>query len=308
MAQINSGLGWSCDSNYYCDDTTTTVSWHGNSGSKTKAYAGAAIVAKVYNSNGGYTGSCVISTVEDYCKTAEPEAYGSTFDRGYCIYKGLKWYIYGQGAWMAGPYNTKFPTVTVPSAYDADGYSVRNTEIGLLVLQAANVTVVPTLATNSYVKSYVESVLTDTVTKLKSLLTTEFSTNVAYDLGDIISYKDKIYICTTAHSAGAWDSSHFTETNIISEMPKTKSYNSTLSASNWIGASAPYTYSLTVNGIGADSNPVVDIVISSTVATGILEEQNWAYVTKATTSANTITFSCYETKPTVDLNIVIKDV
>lgn len=37
-----------------------------------------------------------------------------------------------------------------------------------------------------------------------------FSTSTAYSVGNMVTYQGKLYKCTTAHSAGAWNASHFT--------------------------------------------------------------------------------------------------
>ena len=79
----------------------------------------------------------------------------------------------------------------------------------------------------------------------------------------------------------------------------------TLLASGWSN-SVPYTQTVSVNGITASLNPRIDISISSTVETGIAEETAWGYITKATTATNSITFYCYQNKPTVDLNVMIE--
>lgn len=77
-------------------------------------------------------------------------------------------------------------------------------------------------------------------------------------------------------------------------------------ATNWSGASAPYTQTITVNGLTSSLNPVIDVVISNTVETGLEEQKQWGYITKATTGTNTLTLSCYKDKPTIDLNIMIE--
>ena len=41
-----------------------------------------------------------------------------------------------------------------------------------------------------------------------------FSTGTAYAVGNIITYQNRLYECTTAHSAGAWNSSHFTARSV----------------------------------------------------------------------------------------------
>ena len=44
-----------------------------------------------------------------------------------------------------------------------------------------------------------------------------FSTSAAYAVGDIVSYNGKIYKFTSAHSAGAWNSSQVTQTSLSSD-------------------------------------------------------------------------------------------
>lgn len=76
-------------------------------------------------------------------------------------------------------------------------------------------------------------------------------------------------------------------------------------ASGWSNT-VPYTQTVSVSGITSTLNPLIDVVISNTVETGLEEEQQFSYITKATTNTNSITFYCYKTKPTIDLNIMIE--
>lgn len=76
----------------------------------------------------------------------------------------------------------------------------------------------------------------------------------------------------------------------------------TLLADGWEGDAAPYTQTVTIGGIDETSRPILYPVLSDSVETGISEQKAWGYVTKAVTSTNAITFSCYKTKPTVDIN------
>ncbi len=46
----------------------------------------------------------------------------------------------------------------------------------------------------------------------------EFNTEINYSVRDYCTYQGKLYRCTTAHTAGAWDSDHFESTNIDSEL------------------------------------------------------------------------------------------
>lgn len=80
----------------------------------------------------------------------------------------------------------------------------------------------------------------------------------------------------------------------------------TLLATDWQGSAAPYTQTINIASMTADIVPEISVVLSDTVETGIEEMTQWSYVSKAVSGAGTITFKCYETQPTIDLNIVIK--
>lgn len=80
----------------------------------------------------------------------------------------------------------------------------------------------------------------------------------------------------------------------------------TLTVAGWTGNAAPYTQTVNVTGILATDRPILDLSVSSTVATGIDEIDDWALISKAETGAGTITFSCYEDIPTTELTVNVK--
>ena len=47
-----------------------------------------------------------------------------------------------------------------------------------------------------------------------------FNTATSYAVGDMVTYNGVLYICTTAHSAGVWNTSHFTVSNLNTEFQK----------------------------------------------------------------------------------------
>lgn len=71
----------------------------------------------------------------------------------------------------------------------------------------------------------------------------------------------------------------------------------------WVGASAPYTQDVTVTGILAEDDPIVNPVYSATNATAILEKAAWINVGKVETTLNTITLTCFEEAPITGFNI-----
>ena len=79
----------------------------------------------------------------------------------------------------------------------------------------------------------------------------------------------------------------------------------TFAADGWSNT-VPYTQTVSVNGITEALNPRIDIIISDNVATGKKEEVAFSYFTKVTTGDGILTAYCYETKPDINLNIMIE--
>lgn len=82
-------------------------------------------------------------------------------------------------------------------------------------------------------------------------------------------------------------------------------FTKTLTLSGWSG-SAPYSLTLSVEGISADDAPHISPVYSDDLATAISQKESWERVSKAITAANSITFQCFEEKPGVDIPIQIE--
>ena len=74
----------------------------------------------------------------------------------------------------------------------------------------------------------------------------------------------------------------------------------------WVGDTVPYTQTINMSGITAENSPIIDLIVSDDVELGKEEMAQWSYITKAVTGENTITFSCYENKPTITLNFKTK--
>ena len=79
----------------------------------------------------------------------------------------------------------------------------------------------------------------------------------------------------------------------------------TLPANGWSG-SAPYSQTVSVEGINADDNPHVSPVYSDTLATALTQKEAWEMVSRAKSNANAITFYCFEEKPAVDIPVQIE--
>lgn len=81
-------------------------------------------------------------------------------------------------------------------------------------------------------------------------------------------------------------------------------YSATLPANAWIGEVAPYTNTITVNGISATSNGYTSLAPS--VNATQYEEARVAQLLLTSHTANTIVMSAFGQKPTVDIPIIIE--
>lgn len=83
-------------------------------------------------------------------------------------------------------------------------------------------------------------------------------------------------------------------------------FYATFTADGWQGSGAPYTQTITLDAMTEELNPVVDLVVSDVIAVGLLEEQNYNYITKIITGNQSLTAYCYKEKPTIDINIIVE--
>ena len=77
----------------------------------------------------------------------------------------------------------------------------------------------------------------------------------------------------------------------------------TLSANNWTGSSAPYIQTVTAEDILAEDNPHYTVVYSDVQSEQIEEKESFACIDDLTTEKGKVSFTCFEDKPLVDLNI-----
>ena len=77
-------------------------------------------------------------------------------------------------------------------------------------------------------------------------------------------------------------------------------------STTWTGNAAPYTQSVSVNGILSTDEPHITPVYSSALETALSEKEAWAMISKAETSDGTIIFTCFEDKPTTSISIQIE--
>lgn len=91
----------------------------------------------------------------------------------------------------------------------------------------------------------------------------------------------------------------------ISKKAVTTTYTANV-GTGWTGDAAPYTQTVTVNGITADDNPIVDIYSNSTSAKFKLELKAYSLVSKIVTGENSITLTCLDKKPVTAFGLQLK--
>lgn len=85
-----------------------------------------------------------------------------------------------------------------------------------------------------------------------------------------------------------------------------KPFTVTLSAANWQGDNAPYTQTAAVKGILAADRPYYGPVYSSDTKLRIREKAAYSCVDDLDTADDTVTFTCFDSKPDVDLVIQLE--
>lgn len=79
-------------------------------------------------------------------------------------------------------------------------------------------------------------------------------------------------------------------------------FTGVLANTDWTGTSAPYTKTVTVTGISSTGKPpVIDITLSSTWDTALIEEEEWGKIKRIECLDNSLKFYA-ESIPTVSLN------
>ena len=166
MSTIDSGLGWSCDSDYYVSDASTFIGTDRMGNTYTKTNTGAAIVGKMHWSKDDRMNILVISTVQG---NAAITMIDSDVYKGSYTINGVTWYLYMMTydnlntdpnpalEWITGEPFSPYISDHCPENISA-------------LLTAANVqpTAMP-IPTTNWVKTFVEGVEAETAVRVNAL-------------------------------------------------------------------------------------------------------------------------------------------
>ena len=120
---------------------------------------------------------------------------------------------------------------------------------------------------------------------------------------DALSNKANSSDLATVATSGSYSDLSNTPT-----IPSVSNYSATLLSSGWVGASAPYTQTVNVPGILSTDNTLANILLSSDTTTAQSQLTNWAYVSKMETSNGSVTATCFDSKPSIDLNVSLMSI
>lgn len=84
---------------------------------------------------------------------------------------------------------------------------------------------------------------------------------------------------------------------------KRKVFNTTLTTNDWEGDSAPYTQTIGIEGILETDRPHYSAVYDSDQETRLAQKEAFAMVDDLETADGSVTFTCFEDKPAVNIPI-----
>lgn len=84
---------------------------------------------------------------------------------------------------------------------------------------------------------------------------------------------------------------------------KRKLFNCVLTVNDWVGDKAPYTQTIGIEGILGTDRPHYGPVYSENTETALAEKEAWALVDDLDTADGSVTFTCFDDKPEVNVAI-----
>lgn len=201
-------------------------------------------------------------------------------------------------------YNDLENKPTKLSDFTNDGIFITNTSDDLVNYYTKSETYTQS---ELYTKTEVDNLLDTKVDKVtgKGLSTEDYTSEEKTKLSGIEAQANKTVVVQTTGSSTTYVMSQNIVTTELNSKATTALYTGTLTSSSWT-SSAPYTQTLSISGILSTDVPVVDVVLSSTTSTAISQTEAWSCVSKIETAAGSITATCLEEKPAINIPIQLK--
>lgn len=92
---------------------------------------------------------------------------------------------------------------------------------------------------------------------------------------------------------------------LLNTKATTALYTATLPVSGW-SSSAPYTQTVSVSGILSTDTPIADVVLDVVTSTAMTQISAWMCISSIETVDGSITATCFEDKPEIDIPIQLK--
>ena len=195
-------------------------------------------------------------------------------------------------------YNELENTPTNLSDFENDGVFITSTADNLTYYYKK---------TETYTKSETDNLLGNKVDKVtgKGLSTEDYTTAEKTKLSNIEAEANKTVITQSTGSSTTSVMSQNAVTTQLNNKATTSLYTATLSSSSW-SSSAPYTQTVSVSGILSTDTPIADVVLDQSTPTAITQIEAWMNVSKIETANGSITATCLEVKPTINIPIQLK--
>ena len=120
-------------------------------------------------------------------------------------------------------------------------------------------------------------------------------------------FKEGAYLTALLDTTNNYAFIQNADTNKYAEsFPKVYDFQCTLTTSNWNGTSAPYTQTVTVQGMKSSYEPIADVSLSNDIELRKQQNAQWGRVSMITTGDGSITAYCDAVTPTIALPIRLK--
>jgi len=140
-------------------------------------------------------------------------------------------------------------------------------------------------------------------------LNTEVNANTKYEMTEnqdgSVSFTDVSVYSVTGDTFGAED---LNETN--TEINKLELQNTLSLASGSWSSSAPYTQTVNLARITSSDKPIISMGTPSTISSANYKamKKAYGYIDRVVSNNGSLTFYCYNKKPTVQINVLVKGV